>query len=163
MWCDDEDKLAEDIKKSRLFYEGVQILGGSYSGGYYLGEPTGWSAHYEYVYHYRNLPSNDPQARTYNVQVTPTIVHSWGVTRVDWYQCPATFNGGYPGSGVKWPLVCFNGARGEIVWRSKQHDSCCKDGNPQSRRPATRNIAKPISNGKAARSRGLITPSTTWR
>jgi RHS repeat-associated protein len=130
VWCDDEDKLAEDIKKSRLFYEGVQILGGSYSGGYYLGEPTGWSAHYEYVYHYRNLPSNDPQARTYNVQVTPTIVHSWGVTRVDWYQCPATFNGGYPGSGVKWPLVCFNGARGEIVWRSKQHDSCCKDGNP---------------------------------
>lgn len=128
-WCDDEDKLAEDIKKSKFFYEGVQVIGGSYAGRYDLGDPGGWDVYYNgFLYQPRDL-RNHPEVRVYNV-VTETISHQWGVQRHDWFKCPVLFQGMYPNPGVQWPLVCYNGARGEILHKSGQYDSCCKDGNP---------------------------------
>ncbi|ALN79702.1 RHS repeat-associated core domain protein [Lysobacter antibioticus] len=50
---------------------------------------------------------------------------------MDWFKCPELFHGTWANPNVdKWPYACANNSRGEIYWKSNQHDSCCKDGNP---------------------------------
>ncbi|ALN61614.1 RHS Repeat family protein [Lysobacter antibioticus] len=126
IWCGDEATMAVDAYRSSLY---SQPVNGTYSGAY---EPStiSWTPQGEYLYQSRNYTSAEPSARRLDVQVSPTQIHPWYITRRDWYRCPATFSAAYANSTIKWPLVCTNTARGTISKKSAQYDSCCKDGNP---------------------------------
>ncbi|WP_363798033.1 RHS repeat-associated core domain-containing protein [Lysobacter firmicutimachus] len=132
-WCADEEALRTDIYR---YYqrEYNQTVTGAYVGNY---KPSNGSWYPQegvedrrYVFQVQNYYSYESQARRLEIQ-NGAAIDSWYVTRRDWFVCPDIFYGAYAGSGVQWPLVCFNNARAEIVVRSKQFDSCCtKDGNP---------------------------------
>ena len=123
-WCDDEKALAENIK---IYYD-PPATAGNYTGIYYTGEPAGWGDYNEYIYQRRELQTDD--RRLYNVQTSSGNVLPWQVFRTDWYKCPALYHGSWWNPALKWPLACFNESRAEILRRSIQYDSCCKDGNP---------------------------------
>lgn len=125
-WCDDETILIQAIINS-WYYSGAPHPG-NYIGAYDTGTPTTWAPGGSgYVSISRNI---DPNRGTYALHLTPTIDHNWVVNRSDWYRCPALFNPGYPSGGLAWPKICLNSTKAQILKRSVQYDSCCKDGNP---------------------------------
>lgn len=125
--CDDEDKLAADINASYT----VPVLDHYYEGSYNLENGPGWGNSGQYVYLRRDYLSSNPSVRKYFARLSSTALRSWSVRRTDWFKCPELFKGTWANPNVdKWPYACANTSRGEIYWKSAQHDSCCKDGNP---------------------------------
>ncbi|WP_408952868.1 RHS repeat-associated core domain-containing protein [Lysobacter sp. Hz 25] len=128
IWCKDESAMEADIYKSSL-YE-TPPPPGYFTGSYDEGTPRGWGPEGRFLYQARDYISSDTRARFLNVNPIPTVTHQWHIARHDWYECPMLFYAGWPNPGVNWPNVCFNDTYAQIIVRSKQFDSCCKDGNP---------------------------------
>lgn len=128
-WCADETALGASVLNS-WYYRGSPYSG-SYLGAYSSEQPTTWSRGQNgYAAIHRNNTPGDRRFRVPN----GAAYHDWMVTRMDLYRCPALFDSVYPNSSGnpvwQWPVVCNNTARAQIVKRSVQHDSCCRDGNP---------------------------------
>jgi RHS repeat-associated protein len=77
--------------------------------------------------------------KAFNSNGDEAFVYSLGVDKLDLYQCDALFLGTthlgtYVGGKAKWPYVCHNPARAEIVFKTGQYATSCeintKDGNP---------------------------------
>ncbi|MGO1001745.1 RHS repeat-associated core domain-containing protein [Lysobacter sp. CA196] len=128
IWCKDEAAMEADVYKSSL-YE-TPPPPGYFTGSYDEGTPRGWGPEGRFLYQARNYISSDSRARFLTVNPVPTVTHQWHIARHDWYECPMLFYAGWPNPGVTWPNVCFSDTYAQIVVRSKQFDSCCKDGNP---------------------------------
>ena len=122
--CDDEGRLSDDINASYS----IPVLDHYYTGSY-REYGAGWGDAGQYIYIQRNFSGAD--ARKYVAKLSIGDLRTWTVSRVDWFKCPELFHGTWANPNVdKWPYACANDSRGEIYWKSNQHDSCCKDGNP---------------------------------
>ncbi|WP_186442640.1 RHS repeat-associated core domain-containing protein [Lysobacter antibioticus] len=128
IWCKDEEAMEVDVYKSSLY--STPPPPGQFTGSYYEGTPAGWGPEGRFLFQTRNYSPNDANARFLIINPTPSVTHQWHFARRDWYECPVLFYAGWPNPGVNWPNVCFNDVYAQIVVRSKQFDSCCKDGNP---------------------------------
>jgi RHS repeat-associated protein len=77
--------------------------------------------------------------KVFNSNGDEAFINFVGVSRLDLYQCDATFlstthQGTYVGGKAIWPYVCYNQARAEILFKTGQYATGCevntKDGNP---------------------------------